>query len=70
MKATPNATFLMLKSRPPNLEETKEADMIIYNRIDELRDEGQCSRAKNSQNHINGMCSAVGFTKVNVSSIV
>jgi hypothetical protein len=30
----------------------------------------QCSRAKNSQNHIKGMCLVVAFTKVNVSSIV
>jgi hypothetical protein len=38
IKATLNANFHMLKSRPPKLEETREADMIIYNRIDELRD--------------------------------
>jgi hypothetical protein len=38
IKAILNATFLMLKSKPPKLEETREADMIIYNRIDELRD--------------------------------
>jgi hypothetical protein len=38
IKATPNATFLMLKSKPPKLEETREADVIIYNRIDELRE--------------------------------
>jgi hypothetical protein len=38
IKATLNGTFLKLKSRPPNLEETREADMIIYNIIDELRD--------------------------------
>ena len=38
IKATLNTNFLILRSRPPKLEETSEADMIICNRIDELRD--------------------------------
>jgi hypothetical protein len=37
IKASFLAIFISLKSRPPNPDETKEVDTIIYNRTDELR---------------------------------